>query len=131
MPAQATSPSRRRRPADGSFTSIGSGAILRGRLTGAGLAVVHGRLEGGGDWYGELLVAGDGRLVATSGLRARRLRIEGRAEGEMEATELLEVVAGSRLAGDVRAADARIEPGARPTARMSLGAVSPDPRRPA
>ena len=51
--------------------------------------------------------------------------MEGHTEGLVEATELLEVVAGSHMQGEVRAAEARIERGARPEARLSLGAVAP------
>ena len=42
----ADTTAKRRRSTEGSFTSIGHGAVLTGRITGSGLAVIHGRLEG-------------------------------------------------------------------------------------
>lgn len=87
---------------------IGPELVVRGRLSGEGDLRVEGVFEGQVHLQGDLRVAGAGRVRAP--VVARRVAVEGRLDGDVEAAEVL-VHEGGRLVGDVRAPRVGIEDG--------------------
>ena len=95
------------RPAD---TVVNAGTRLEGNLLVEGSLFLDGRVEGSVCVTGALTVGKAGQILAD--VRANEARIAGHIRGTVKARETVELLAGSRLEGDVYARAFRIEDGA-------------------
>ena len=97
--------------------------VLRGRLAGAGDVRCDGILEGSVELEGALVV---GRAARVHGpVRAQQVAVEGILEGPVTAGEL-NVLAGGRLLGDVRAARIGLEDGGSLEGTVDMEVEIPD-----
>ncbi len=87
---------------------VGPGLLVRGELRGAGQLRCDGTFEGSVDLQGALVVGRSGKLVGP--VRAQAVAVEGILDGPVMAGEL-NVLAGGRLVGDVRAARIGLDDG--------------------
>lgn len=87
---------------------VGPGLLVRGELRGDGQLRCDGTFEGSVEIDGALIVGRSGRLIGP--VQARAVAVEGALEGPVSAGEL-NVLAGGRLVGDVRAARIGLDDG--------------------
>jgi cytoskeletal protein CcmA (bactofilin family) len=78
-------------------TSIGPDTRLQGSIGGDGHCIVHGTVEGEGDFAGTLVIAATGRWLGD--IRAANIIIAGQVEGVVTAQEKLEIVSTARIKG--------------------------------
>jgi cytoskeletal protein CcmA (bactofilin family) len=83
-------------------TIIGADANFKGELTFDSTAKFLGRIEGSITSKGKVHVADGSRCKAT--VKAKEIAVEGHIEGNVEATERLEVKPKGTIIGDVTAA---------------------------
>lgn len=83
-------------------TIIGADASFKGELTFDSAAKFLGRIEGSITSKGKVLVADGSRCKAT--VKAKEIAVEGQIEGNVEATERLELKPKGTIIGDVVAA---------------------------
>jgi cytoskeletal protein CcmA (bactofilin family) len=91
-------------------SSIGQGTVVRGHIRGEGDLDIHGRVEGGVDVTGDLLV-GETALVK-SDVTGRRVIVRGAVAGNVSGTESLVLESGARVVGDLSAPSIGVRPGA-------------------
>ncbi len=91
-------------------TVVSAGAKFEGTLNVEGSLHFDGRLEGSLVVSGPLMIGKSAHLTAE--VRAHEARIAGHVKGNVRARESVELLAGSRLEGDVYARAFRIEDGA-------------------
>ncbi len=89
---------------------LGKGCKFKGKLTGKGSFECGGSLEGDVDITGDASVSHGGSAKAQ--LRARRISIDGRLDGNAIAVEKVEVGASGHVEGDVRAPAVQFAEGA-------------------
>ena len=106
---------------------LGRRARFDGRLSGQGLALIHGELTSELDVDGDLIVPAGGRLVGARGGVAR-LRVEGEAGGKLAVANVVEVAAGGRLLGEVGTAELQSSPGATIEAHLRVRPAEPPPQ---
>ncbi len=112
--AESSSAAAPRRVLDHAMTDanipgyLGAELVVRGRVSGEGDLTIEGSFEGELNLQGDLRVGGRGRVRAP--VIARRVAVEGRLEGDVEAAEVI-VREGGRLVGDVRAPRVGLEDG--------------------
>jgi cytoskeletal protein CcmA (bactofilin family) len=102
------------------LTQVGRQASVRGRMSGPGLLIAHGRLSGTIDLQGEMIVGPGGQLDSVRA-KAERLRVEGVADGDFRIEHGLHVAESGRLTGNVTARTAVAAPGARLEATLQIG----------
>lgn len=103
----ATGAAREQRPSN----VIGSGAVLRGTVTGSGNFLVYGRVEGDGDIEGHVvLMAG---AVWKGNISADNVIVAGEVLGDVTVQEKLELTVSAVIHGDL----------AGPTMAIAEGAV--------
>jgi cytoskeletal protein CcmA (bactofilin family) len=95
--------------ADRHATLIGSGTVVRGRVTGTGDLEIAGRVEGEVACSGEVVVDSGGLIGA--GITARRIVVRGAVKGDLTAEDALVLETGARVVGDLRAPRIAIAPG--------------------
>lgn len=83
-------------------TVIGPDALFKGELSFDSSAKVLGRVEGSITSKGKVHIADGSRCVAT--FHAKDISVEGQIEGNVEATERLELKPKGTIIGDVTAA---------------------------
>ena len=89
---------------------LGAGCELKGEFTGEGSFECGGDIEGTIDIAGDLVIGQSG--TAKAEIKARRIDIEGRLEGNVTGTEKVEVGAAGHVEGDVRAPAVQFAEGA-------------------
>jgi cytoskeletal protein CcmA (bactofilin family) len=89
---------------------LGPGCVLEGDFKGAGSFECRGTFNGTIDIEEDLVIGQGG--VATAQLKARRITIEGRLEGDATGSEKVEVGASGHVEGDVRAPAVQFAEGA-------------------
>jgi cytoskeletal protein CcmA (bactofilin family) len=101
---------RTSRAAHGDASSIGSGARIRGRVTGDGDLVVAGHVEG------DILVRGDVTIAdgasCTSNVEGHEVIVAGSLSGDVSASGAVTIGASARVRGSVKGATIAIEDGA-------------------
>jgi cytoskeletal protein CcmA (bactofilin family) len=122
---------------------IPSGTRVDGLLETPGDLTVEGRVDGRIQVGGALTVSPGATCRAT--IRARAARVVGEVIGDVVCSSLIEVAAGGRVVGDLRApeievdaaaeVDGRVDllppaPAAAPIRRVAASARGPGPRRP-
>jgi cytoskeletal protein CcmA (bactofilin family) len=90
---------------------IGRGIRIDGRLTGDEDLIVEGHIEGTITLNNHLVIEETGTVVAN--VEAVELTIRGRLNGNIVARELISILAGAVVIGDIRAPRILIEDGAR------------------
>lgn len=106
-------------PSTEGFMQLGHGARWEGKLEGTGTVLVHGELKGEIALEGELLVHADGQLRDLRG-HATRLRVEGRARGELQLAQAVQVAPAALLEGEIEAPRLDASPGARIEAMLRI-----------
>ena len=97
-------------------TYIGPDLLVQGKLLGAGRVRIEGRLEGEVVIQGVLTVGTSARIVAP--VTADAVSVAGEIVGRVEALTLVEVHAGGRIEGDVRAPQVTIDEGGQVTGNV-------------
>ena len=92
-------------------TRIGDETTVRAKVRGTEDLWIAGRLEGSLELSGVLTVESTG--VVKADIRATRVVIAGIVIGEIEATEAIQLLAGCRVQGDLRAPRVGMVEGAR------------------
>ena len=110
-------------------TVIAEGAVVRGRVQGSGDLAIAGRVEGDVEITGELVIEGKGLVAAN--VSGARVVVRGAIKGDLTASEAIELDAGARVVGDVRAPRIRIAPGALVRGFVTTGPREEGARRPA
>lgn len=103
-PTRAVSP-------EAPWTLVGPGSVIHGELLMSGNVMIHGRIEGTIFTDGEVQVAADGAV--DGGVHARRVVVEGRCEGRLEANQEVVLRPGSLMRGDIQAGILTVDDGAR------------------
>jgi len=83
----------------GVSTVIGSGSIFVGEITGAENIIIHGEIRGDCDLQGTVVVEEGAKWVGT--VRASNVIIAGLVEGNIIATDKLELASTAVIAGDL------------------------------
>jgi cytoskeletal protein CcmA (bactofilin family) len=109
--------------------SIGQSIFIRGELTGNESLFIEGRVEGSIRVEGHGLTVGRNGQVKAS-IRAKSVTIDGKVEGNVVASERVEVSPSGSLTGDVAAPRIVISDGARYRGRVDMGQRSPAPLAP-
>jgi cytoskeletal protein CcmA (bactofilin family) len=91
-------------------TVIGQGITIEGEVTSEDEVVVGGVLRGKLESEGGVTVEGDG--IVEADISARSVSIGGNVTGNVTASERVDLLAGARLIGDVKAARLTIADGA-------------------
>ena len=110
-PAQGRPESPRMTAPVGGTAHIGRSVLIKGELSGSEDLYVDGTVEGNIELPGSNLVVGpNGRVRA--GIRARGVIIEGKVDGDIEATERVELRKSAVLMGSIVTQRVSIEDGA-------------------
>jgi len=102
-------------------TIIGAGARFKGELTLSGGALIQGTVEGSiiAEGPGELKFAAQSQTRAS--VRAATVLIEGQYDGDVLATERLQLTSSARVTGEVVAAAMIVAEGATFTGKVAIG----------
>jgi cytoskeletal protein CcmA (bactofilin family) len=120
-----------RRRTDSIDTLVGTGTRFEGDLAfSGGLRIdgeVHGNVTAAPGQPSVLVIGATGRVQGE--LRAARMVVSGAVSGSIHATELLEVLPGALIAGELRYGALEVHPGAvlQVTLRRTAPAVAPAP----
>jgi cytoskeletal protein CcmA (bactofilin family) len=91
--------------------TIGKSVVVKGELSGSEDLIIDGEIEGSISLRGQSLTVGpNGRLRAN--IEARNVILHGRVDGNVHATERVELRKTASLAGDISTARISIEDGA-------------------
>ncbi|MBN9660072.1 MAG: polymer-forming cytoskeletal protein [Acidobacteria bacterium] len=115
--------------------SIGKSLVINGHIQGKEDLVIDGRLEGNVDLPENRLTVGATGHVQ-GGIRAREIVVVGTVQGNMEASERVEIKKGARVIGDLKAQRPVIEDeayfkGNVETIRVDTPKPAPKPQQPA
>src|SRR5271169_4879828 len=93
------------------IATIGKSVVVKGELSGSEDLVVDGEVEGSITLRGQSLTVGpNGRVRAN--IEARNVIVHGRVDGDIHATERVELRKSASLSGDISTARISIEDGA-------------------
>jgi cytoskeletal protein CcmA (bactofilin family) len=106
------------------LTLIPRGTRVDGLVETAGDLTVEGRMDGRIDIGGLLVVAAGATCRAT--VRAREARIAGEVMGEVVCSATIEVMAGGRVVGDLRAPEVEVDARAFVDGRVDLLPPQPE-----
>ena len=118
-PAPAAAPSAPLRPAEtvrsdarsSEIATIGKSVVVKGELSGSEDLVVDGEVEGSIALRGQSLTIGaNGRVRAN--IEARNVILHGRVDGDIHASDRVELRKSASLSGDITTARISIEDGA-------------------
>jgi cytoskeletal protein CcmA (bactofilin family) len=109
-------------PADS--CTIGPQITINGRLTGQEEVCVQGTLEGTVALDNRLVVDEGGRVVAD--VEADAVSVRGYLEGEIVARQVVQLLAGSTVTGNIRAPRINIEEGARFRGNIDMDVSMPE-----
>ena len=109
--ARPAEPQRADAPRASDVATIGKSVIVRGELSGSEDLYVDGEVEGSIALRGQSLTIGpNGRVHAN--LEARNVIVHGRVDGNITASERVELRKSASLTGDISTARVAIEDGA-------------------
>ena len=103
-------------------TIIGPDARVKGEISFDAPAKVLGTLEGSITGKGKVYVANGSRCKAT--VTAKEVSVEGHIEGNVEASDRVELMANGRITGDVVAAKMHMAEGASINGFCRIGAAA-------
>jgi cytoskeletal protein CcmA (bactofilin family) len=94
----------------GSPGVIGKGIRIKGELSGTGDLIIEGQVEGRIQLDNHLTIESSG--VVSANIEVEKLTVLGRASGNIDATQKVEMRATSTVQGEIRAPSVVIEDGA-------------------
>jgi len=110
-PQRAVEPQRTEVLRGGEVANIGKSVVVKGELSGSEDLVVDGEVEGSITLRGQTLTVGpNGRLKAN--IEARNVILNGRVDGDIHATDRVELRKSASLSGNISTARISIEDGA-------------------
>jgi cytoskeletal protein CcmA (bactofilin family) len=108
----------------GDASTIGSGARIRGRVTGDGDIVIAGQVEG------DIVVRGDVTIVegasCTSNVEGHEVTVSGTVSGDVSASGAVTVGSTARFRGNVKGGSFSLEDGASFAGRIDCDFELPD-----
>ena len=104
--------------------TIGPQIKINGRLSGDEDVLVQGTIEGTIALNSGLTVDEGGRVVAD--VEAEQISVRGYMEGEIVAREIVHLLAGSTVTGNIRAPRINIEEGARFRGNIDMDVQMPE-----
>ncbi len=111
----------------GEVATIGKSVVVKGELSGSEDLYVDGEVEGSIALRGQTLTVGpNGRVRAN--VEARNVVLHGRVDGDVHATERVELRKTASLAGDISTARISIEDGAFFKGTIDIQKPEPAPR---
>ena len=108
-------------------TILGPDAKFKGELSFDSAAKVLGHVEGSIRSKGKVLIADGSKCKAS--LTAKEVAIEGFIEGNVEATERIEIKANGRISGDIVASRMTMADGAAVEGHVRIGLDAKEPAR--
>src|SRR5271166_2223940 len=109
--ARPAEPARSEAPRSVDIATIGKSVIVKGELSGSEDLYVDGEVEGSISLRGQSLTIGpNGRVRAN--IEARNVIVHGRVDGNISASERVELRKSASLSGDITTARISIEDGA-------------------
>ncbi len=110
-PSRPAEPLRSDSPRGSEVATIGKSVVVKGELSGSEDLIVDGEVEGSVTLRGQSLTVGpNGRVRAH--IEARNVIVHGRVDGDIHATERVELRKSASLTGDIATARISIEDGA-------------------
>jgi cytoskeletal protein CcmA (bactofilin family) len=110
-PARPAEPVRSDNLRSSEVATIGKSVVVKGELSGSEDLIVDGEVEGSVTLRGQSLTVGpNGRVRAH--IEARNVIVHGRVDGDIHATERVELRKSASLTGDIATARISIEDGA-------------------
>ena len=110
-PPRPAEPARSESLRSNEVATIGKSVVVKGELSGSEDLVVDGEVEGSISLRGQSLTVGpNGRVRAN--IEARNVILHGRVDGDIHATERVELRKTASLTGDISTARISIEDGA-------------------
>jgi len=129
----ATAPSRPAEPMrsdslrSNEIATIGKSVIVKGELSGSEDLIVDGEVEGSITLRGQSLTIGpNGRVRAN--IEARNVIVHGRVDGDIHASERVELRKSASLSGDITTARISIEDGAFFKGGIDIQKTEPAPK---
>jgi cytoskeletal protein CcmA (bactofilin family) len=108
IPTSAYSSRRSEEPTTRTAALVGKSLVVTGKISGKEDLVVDGRVEGDIDLPENCLTVGNGGHVQGA-VRAREIVVYGAVQGNMEASERIQIRRSARVVGDLRTARPVIE----------------------
>ena len=125
--ARAAEPSRGDAPRSVDIATIGKSVIVKGELSGSEDLYVDGEVEGSISLRGQSLTIGpNGRVRAN--IEARNVILHGRVDGNIQASDRVELRKSASLSGDISTARVAIEDGAFFKGSIDIQKAEPAPR---
>ncbi|MBA2661581.1 MAG: polymer-forming cytoskeletal protein [Bradymonadaceae bacterium] len=103
--------------------TIGEGVSINGRLSGDDEVIVFGRIEGTITLNNHLLVEQGGQVVAD--VDAQMVSVRGELNGDVVAHQVVQLLAGCLVTGNIRAPRIIIEEGARFRGNIDMDVTLP------
>ena len=125
--ARAAEPARAEAPRSVDVATIGKSVIVKGELSGSEDLYVDGEVEGSIALRGQSLTVGpNGRVHAN--IEARNVIVHGRVDGNIHASDRVELRKSASLSGDISTARVAIEDGAFFKGSIDIQKAEPAPR---
>ena len=125
--SRAAEPVRADAPRSVDIATIGKSVIVKGQLSGSEDLYVDGEVEGSISLRGQSLTVGpNGRVHAN--IEARNVIVHGRVDGNIQASERVELRKSASLSGDISTARVAIEDGAFFKGSIDIQKAEPAPR---
>ena len=107
------------------YSVVDDRMLLRGDIETDGTIRVDGRVEGHAHRAGTLIVGTGGGVVGD--VDAREVIVAGTIEGNVTATQRIEIESGAAVHGEIRAGAMLLRDGGAVNGRMSIGVAAPAP----
>src|SRR5271157_3944767 len=125
--ARSAEPPRGDAPRSVDIATIGKSVIVKGELSGSEDLYVDGEVEGSISLRGQSLTVGpNGRVHAN--IEARNVIVHGRVDGNIQASDRVELRKSASLSGDISTARVAIEDGAFFKGSIDIQKTEPAPR---
>jgi len=126
-PSRPAEPIRGDSPHSSEIATIGKSVVVKGELSGSEDLIVDGEVEGSITLRGQSLTVGpNGRVRAN--IEARNVILHGRVDGDIHATDRVDLRKSASLCGDISTARISIEDGAFFKGSIDIQKPEPAPR---
>ena len=127
QPARPPEPLRSEAPRIGDVATIGKSVVVKGELSGSEDLYVDGEVEGSISLRGQSLTVGpNGRVRAN--VEARNVIVHGRVDGNLSASDRVDLRKSASLTGDISTTRISIEDGAYFKGTIDIQKAEPAPR---
>lgn len=126
-PVRSPEPLRAEGSRSGEVATIGKSVVVKGELSGSEDLYVDGQVEGSISLRGQTLTVGPNGQVRAN-IEARSVILHGRVNGDVAATERVELRKTASLSGDISTARISIEDGAFFKGTIDIQKPEPAPR---